>query len=355
MPLTFLISHIPHLALDIQQQQHFTMVSIDHTSYPEIIDHIISHASNQALFNLRGTSKTFRRRVDAEVGTHALLGGDKPRRTLYVPLQNRFPSPPRTWVLTTLPAEVRTLDVDFAVLNQRDTNENPIFVPRFMDEIFLPFKAVRTVRRFHTSLVGFSIGQLFPPSARTVVDYIQLKQAKPYPAISLIMGRQHIVHLRVCTLTKAVTKGFPERVTLGVADSQGLYNVTLVLSVARDAGDTRSSSVTMRVLLVVMARILNTRPLRFFVVGLEQIFPPQPSMRPGSIPSAATEYTTIVDYLERKLAYNPPGTRVDLRFFTGDEWRSELNPTEKELFAEWPSDYDAGLAGSEGLSSVVME
>lgn len=48
-------------------------VTIDHTAYPHIIDAVLEHASHSALLGLRGTSREFRDRIDANLAQHVVV------------------------------------------------------------------------------------------------------------------------------------------------------------------------------------------------------------------------------------------------------------------------------------------
>ncbi|WOO81803.1 uncharacterized protein LOC62_04G005324 [Vanrija pseudolonga] len=291
------------------------MTTIDHTAYPTIMDKIIAHASMQALFKLRLTSTSFRARVDAQVGTHALLstdrmlgvkneGSDRNKLRTYLLKKHRFSPGPTSWALNTPPSTARVVDIHDALLDMPDPSP-----------VLRGFPSVSTVRRLWLGDPSPQMMDLVSPHS-TVVDFITLPLSQTFEGIYLSTGNRHIIHLRVGDTT--ITSHLK---VLGSTDS-----VTIVLwRHSATVGKELSMSTKLR-LLDILLTILSQSPLHFTVAGLQHVV-------------ETDDYGHIVDNVKRIHSMNPDSD-TEMKILTINEWWEELEAGEKEVIGMWPSEYD---------------
>ncbi|WOO81779.1 uncharacterized protein LOC62_04G005300 [Vanrija pseudolonga] len=124
-------------------------MSLDHTSYPAIIDTILAHSGVQVLVRFRSTSSHFRATVDAYFARlhYAEIRDDGEAYTLLSPSRQPLP-----WI----PSAVRVLTTPF------------LPTPNTHWAVFSPFTGLHTLRRVDA---GVQIHGAYFPSVSTVVDY----------------------------------------------------------------------------------------------------------------------------------------------------------------------------------------
>lgn len=295
-----------------------TMVTIDHTAYPTLIDAIISQASPQALFKLRLTSRDFRTRIDTLFGTHVKLRVvDKDTVAAVLPHRYRFPGPgPTSWVMFIPPGAIRVLDIgpDALALSKTD-----------LADIFAKCLAVKIVRRFRFNGTKYRTLGVLPKSTRTVVDFIHFSVGSPMPSIYLC-ARQQIIHLRI---------GDEETQHRHSVRAEG--RVPSVVLVVWPGAKIKLTyyPVTLIALEPLMQSILKLRPRRFTIVGMEQIYPLVEAAFSfiGSTATHDWEASTQGPLRSTRDWLN----KTDLRFLTVEEWWAELLPGEKDIIGVWPS------------------
>lgn len=292
------------------------MPTIDHTSYPTIMDKIIAHASMQALFKLRLTSTAFRARVDAEVGKHALLSSDsmlgvknggKDRNVLrpYLLKKHRFSPGPKSWALSAArPTTPRVVDIHDALLDMPD--------PRPMLQ---GFPSISTVRRLWLDAAPQPQMISLPSGKGTVVDFITLPLPPPKEDIPLSSGNRHIIHLRVGDV--------PSSSSLRILGRTDI--VTVVLWRHSATVGKGLATPTKQLLLDIMRGILSRSPLHFTVVGVEGL---------------ETNQQDVLINILKHIGDTVPDSDTNMKTLTLNEWWAELEEGEKNVIGMWPSEYD---------------
>lgn len=125
-------------------------MSLNHTSYPAIIDTILAHSSVKVLVRFRATSKHFRAKIDAYFARlqDAELRDRGDSYTLVSPSSGQ--------TLRYIPSAVRVLTAPF------------LPTPNTHWAVFSPFRSLHTLRRVDS---GVQIHGAYFPSVATVIDY----------------------------------------------------------------------------------------------------------------------------------------------------------------------------------------
>lgn len=178
--------------------------TLDHTSYPDIVDRIIALSPDDTLPQLRLVSRYCREAVDARQLSHAVLEVD-PRRDCPPWFSSSIAD--RSWPflvspaggrLPYLPNLVHTLDHRAAAHPGKQLSND--------------FNELHTLRRMRGAYVD-PVGYFFPephfqPRARTIVDFIEGirvrfaegddgSQARQYVDSTLHATQSYVLHLRV--------------------------------------------------------------------------------------------------------------------------------------------------------------
>ncbi|WOO81829.1 uncharacterized protein LOC62_04G005347 [Vanrija pseudolonga] len=211
------------------------MTTLDHTSYPDILDRIISLSPDDVLPQLRLVSRYCRDAVDARRLSHAVLEAN-PRRDCPPLFPSRSDDVDRSWPfllslagtrLPYLPHLVHTLDQRAAAHPSKQLSND---------------FSLHTLRRMRGAYVD-PVGYLFPephfqPRARTIVDFIEVirvrfaegdgPQARQYVDSTLHATESYVLHLRVVHAGAR-----PPAIT--VRNALGATRFTLVLWHGHDA------------------------------------------------------------------------------------------------------------------------
>ncbi|KAL1412300.1 hypothetical protein Q8F55_000044 [Vanrija albida] len=315
--------------------------TLDHTAYPYIIDEIIAFAPLASLLQLRGTSQSFRARINALLFDHAELriSNRHPRvRALHVPKGRKFAGACIPWI----PSLVHTLDVDVRTTRDRGAKNGP-----------LPFTALRSIRRFGLPKGNGTPRLTLPDMPGTVVDYIDLSEQGPYQSVRFEgAGERQIVHLCWNELVRT-SKHYA--VLPGKAWPAEL--VFVLWPVARPADDVPGGSSVVPDQPLFMGIFQSVAGIFFrgawgtvqcTVVGLEHIHPhnvpllgdpapapPRPDLAAG-VAAFRAGFTRTVGVFPGH-AESAREVAADVRCVTREEWWAELGE-EKELVGKWPAD-----------------
>ncbi|WOO81802.1 uncharacterized protein LOC62_04G005323 [Vanrija pseudolonga] len=279
-------------------------VLIDHTAYPGVINLIISHAPTTALFKLHLASTAFRTRIDAALAEHAVVAADG---KLHLPHSDRFSPGPSIWILHAGPAAVRTLDMDCT--------------PPLADS-FRPFTSVTTVRRLSQRHNGHVAA--LPPSTPTLVDFIDVLPPLSRLDIHLSPADRHIIHLRVWDLHTDTSLG------VKIHPVPNLGHIVVVLS---SSTNLRIDREAMSMVSSVLMDILQHRPPRMSVVGMERVALLVPLPNPTGNAIVDRSWKLLGPFL-----YLVSGN-VDLRNLEFESWWDGLGEDERRLVGPWPDEW----------------
>ncbi|WOO81823.1 uncharacterized protein LOC62_04G005341 [Vanrija pseudolonga] len=319
-------------------------VVIDHNTYPHIIDLIVAAEPPSALLRLRGTSKTFNRRIDGLVahavlwsGNSSWVPGENPQQpwTNVVPLVGPSPS---NRSLPSIRWAVKILDI-------KGNTPDP-------DPELSCFKGAHTVRRFGR---GWEVrGRYGFPLAHTVVDFVHFSfDASPRGDVDVYTPRfplQFIIHIKYDVSWFDLLADRRVNADSGPCDRPNHHNVTFVLWPYSPAGKTPQEGPLHFLHHAVWSFLKHydgTTDISLTVVGVEKIATPQHRESAEDIftaitsrgpPPSSTIVWGVYSWLLEPALVDT--VKRALRLITLEEWWQELGDR-KDLLGVWPENQSA--------------
>ncbi|KAL1412298.1 hypothetical protein Q8F55_000042 [Vanrija albida] len=311
--------------------------TINHTSYPYILDHIIEYAPLGSLLKLQSTSKAFRERVQARVD------GILSRHVIFLRTDGGFAlrsfipgaddTTAHSWSIR--PSAVKILDVDVR-------NTTPQELAQVEGDAF---RSLHTLRRFN-----WPPSSMFNPFTipsvplHTVVDFVDLS-AHPVLANSkpLVDSRvdRHIVHLR--WNDKELNRG--RLGVLGALPSVREFALVLWPFSTPDAPHQQEPRPRVEIDICTLFGKLKLSPERphITIVGLEHVDPNQIGDERQEILEKGNRDTTIAAF--REALYDGWAERLDehageleVEYLTFEDWWGRLGK-EKADVGLWPDEW----------------
>lgn len=267
------------------------MTCIDYSAYPAVIDSILAHADVRGLMAIRGTSRAFKRRVDAQLFDHAVFHTFK-LSALTSPDGTRLPF---------APSGVRVLDIAGYL-----ASTSACYWPAFT--------ALQVLRRTGASATDRRTAQSFHPT--TVVDNYDVPpgSAARWPYIHIPRStKRYVLHVTWLGMRPDDTPDFQ--------GEEELRDIVLIVAGRdRDAGPAPTHLVTE--LVCRFLRVLRSGG-SITLVGMH---------------SPETVTTTVRTRLMRSSTAQPKAVDAAmgrLRCLSRDEWLADLDSDRRRVEGEW--------------------
>lgn len=165
--------------------------SIDHTSFPEIVDLVISYSSFETQMAFRGTSRFFCNRIDRRYFKHGALTQPSEQHWLHI----TFPG-----ITTTAPMHLYGIKIAGLSVEILDVDKGNFPAAPRGDHSFDPLECVinlKVIRRIGWNSRSSKL--LHNQPLDVVIDYIDLDKCRPMvgaPVHLIPQAERHVVHIK---------------------------------------------------------------------------------------------------------------------------------------------------------------